>query len=380
MLGTKTLARLEHHLRPLLVRLPTPLAVDLYSRGRERFLSAFVRRRPPQIPEPYGQTPAQLATELWGVTFPSPLGNAAGMFKDGQGYEVVAGQGAGFFLAGTTTALPRGGNRKGHHRRPFAPYPRSGAASNWLGLPNPGDLAVARLLKGLDRRPGCPVGASLGAPPELDEAPALEALARGMKAYAEAAVDFLEVNESCPNTEAVEAGDGNLGAMGRRLARLREHFPAGSGQPPVVVKLSCDLAPALVPRVLDLLFEHGYDGVNFGNTSTDYAAHRQHIAPEEQALYRYFTHHFGGGVSGRPLKEASLRLVSAAAEHRERCGLGREFHIVRTGGVEDAQDVRRSLDAGASLVQWYTAYFEAFALHGDELYRNLYADLLRTET
>jgi dihydroorotate dehydrogenase len=57
----------------------------------------------------------------------------------------------------------------------------------------------------------------------------------------------------------------------------------------------------------------------------------------------------------------------------------REFHLVRTGGVEGAEDVRLSLDAGASLVQWYTAYFEAFALHGDDLYRILYEELLQSE-
>ncbi|MEO1082782.1 MAG: hypothetical protein AAFY88_00925 [Acidobacteriota bacterium] len=51
------------------------------------------------------------------------------------------------------------------------------------------------------------------------------------------------------------------------------------------------------------------------------------------------------------------------------------YHIIRVGGVEDAQDVADSLAAGASLVQWYTGYFEAFGRDGHRLYTRLYRDI-----
>ena len=94
-------------------------------------------------------------------------------------------------------------------------------------------------------------------------------------------------------------------------------------------------------------------------------------------LNRYgITRAFGGGLSGRPLKQASLRLAAGAAEHLRRQPPGREFHVVRTGGIETAQDLGRSAAAGVALNQWYTGYFEAFARDGHRLYRRLYREIL----
>ncbi len=367
---TESLAARESRLRPLLTRLPPALAVRLYSFGRRRFLAAFARTPPQETFSPGG-----LERTLWGLRFRSPLSNAAGTFKNGEGYALAERQGAGAYLAGTTTDRPRRGNRKRGVRQPFAPYPRSGAASNWLGLPNDGHRAVAERLARLERRQGCPVGASAAACPDPAVAAGdkLEGLVLALKLYEAAGVDFLEVNESCPNTAE---DPGGFEALRTRLAFVAERFLALRRRAlPVLVKLSCDTAAGDVAPLVDLLAELGFDGVNFGNTSTDYARHRRALAPSETALYDHFTRTFGGGVSGRPLKDDSLRLVAAAAERLARRPPGREFHVVRTGGVETAADVARSLDAGASLCQWYSGYFEAFGRHGHALYRRLYADL-----
>lgn len=375
VIDLERLAAWEEHVRPLMVRLPPAMAVRLYSWGRPRFLAALAEHPPEPLAIPVG-----LEHRLWGIDFRSPVGNAAGMFKDGSGYELVASQGAGFYLAGTTTASPRSGNKsKVDHldlHQPFAPYPSSGAASNWLGLPNPGDEPVAQRLADLDRVAGCPVGASLGADPELAGEERLAALIRGLEAYTAAGVDFLEINESCPNTgEEAAQEERELEELGQRLGRLRQGFLDRSERPPVVVKLSCDTDPAVVSELVDRLLDEGFDGVNFGNTSTAYDRRREAIAPPDRPIFDFFSDNFGGGVSGRPLKEDSLRLAAAAVEQRERRAPGREFHVVRTGGVEDAADVRRSLDAGISLVQWYTGYFQAFAAAGHELYLDLYDEI-----
>ena len=77
------------------------------------------------------------------------------------------------------------------------------------------------------------------------------------------------------------------------------------------------------------------------------------------------------------MKQASLDLAAAAvADVLEKNPPDREFHVLRTGGVENAADLRASESAGAPLSQWYSGYFEAFARHGHRVYRDLYRDLL----
>ncbi|MDX1996363.1 MAG: hypothetical protein SF066_01485 [Thermoanaerobaculia bacterium] len=357
-------ARWEEHLRPGLVRLPGTWAVGLYSRGRRSFLQRFLAETPPAV-----EPPAPLSRTLWGLRFRAPLGNAAGLFKQGEGYPLAAGQGAGWYLAGTSTGLPRTGNRRHGVRWPFVPYPRSGAASNWLGLPNEGHRALAARLALVARTPGCPIGASLA---RVGDEP-LATLLEGLGAYRDAGVDFLEINESCPNTgEASPAWD----ELRQRLEAVATGFLARRERPlPVVVKFSNDTATNDVPTLLDTLLELGFDGVNFGNTSTAYARHEDAIDPAEQRLYRHFTTTFGGGLSGRPLAADSLRLLTAARSHLATKPPGREFHLIRTGGVETAADVAASLAAGASLVQWYTGYFAAFAVHGHGVYRWVFEGL-----
>lgn len=370
MLASSSLAAWESRLRPLLVRLPTGVVLRLYSRSRRWFLDRFVAERPAprRIPEALSQT-------LWGVRFRAPLFNAAGMFKSGDGYEVVARQGAGAWLAGTTTATPREGNVACGVRQPFAPYPESGAASNWLGLPNPGHEVVARRLRGLERLDGCPVGASLAFDPGegSSEEQKIDGLVAGLEQYVGAGVDFLEINESCPNTEDSAEEVAQLAALEARLTQIRDRFLERRGaSTPVIVKLSVDTPVSDVAPILDMLLRLGFAGANFGNTSTAYTALREQIASGERPLYDRFVGEFGGGVSGRPLRAPSLHLVQLAAEHLRSRLPDREFRLVRTGGVETAADVLASKRSGAALSQWYTGYFEAFSRHGHDVYRLLF--------
>ena len=368
-MSVERLAAWESKLRPLLTQLPPGLAVRLYSQGRGRFIASLAGQRPRRSYEPQGQE-----RTLWGLRFRAPLFNAAGMFKNGEGYEVAARQGAGAYLAGTTTHRRRHGNRKRGVARPFVPYPRSGAASNWLGLPNVGHREVARRLQRCQRVDGCPIGASAAACPSPHIAPEekLEQLVAALRGYDAAGVDFLEINESCPNTAEDPAG---LDAMRRRLGYVSEHFLSRRKRSlPVVVKLSCDTATRDVPALVAVLVELGFDGVNFGNTSTAYARHRRRLDPAETALYDYFTGTFGGGVSGRPLREDSLRLATAAVESLKSRPPADEFHVIRTGGIASAADLRQSQAAGVAVSQWYSGYFEAFSRHGHGLYRQLLGD------
>ncbi len=354
----------------MLVRLPPAVAVRAYSLSRQRFLTALSRRPPRRAVEVSG-----LDQTLWGLRFRSPLMNAAGMFKNGEGYALSSRQGAGGYLAGTTTHRRRSGNRRHGVALPFAPYPRSGAASNWLGLPNIGHQEVAQRLALLSRVKGCPIGASVAAcpDPKVGGEEKLTQLVAALAAYEAAGVDFLEVNESCPNT----ADDpGGLEGVRARLRFLADGFLSRRQRRlPVIVKLSCDTAIEDIDALLEILVGVGFDGVNFGNTSIAYERHRDQLDASETRLFDFFTRSFGGGLSGRPLKVDSLRLVKAAASWLRNRPAGHEFHVVRTGGVECVADIEQSFAAGASLCQWYSGYFESFGRHGHWLYRELYSEL-----
>lgn len=370
------LARSEKTLRPLMVGLPPRIAVGFFSAGRKRFIENLGRSIPSKLITP----PESLARTLWGIRFRSPMFNAAGMFKNGDGYALVARQGAGAYLAGTTTGSPRVGNTKHGVFQPFAPYPHSQAASNWLGLPNVGHATVAERLADLDRIDGCPIGASVSASPQEAEKVALVELTDGMWLYEKAGVDFIELNESCPNVPG-HAGSASTVMLDENLIRRCEHvfhtfLTKRPRRLPVIVKFSNDTHPALVPLLIDLLTTLGFDGVNFGNTSTAYQAHGEKIVASEKKLYQYFTKNFGGGLSGKILKNSSLALCTLACENLAGRTCKDEFHVIRTGGIDSPSDIVASEQAGIALNQWYTGYFENFAQYGNRVYEVMYEAVL----
>ncbi len=258
---------------------------------------------------------------------------------------------------------------------PFVPYPKSHAASNCLGLPNDGDKVNSDRARLLRTASNIPVAWSVMGYPGFQGEEKLNYLIGGMQLYELEGIDFLEINESCPNTAHGKPQDND---MANRLKYIKEKFLDHRSlynkkrQIPVVVKFSNDTEVEQIPYLLDTLFELGYDGVNFGNTSTAYDKKREMIDPSERKLYDFFTKTFGGGVSGRPLKESSLELSSRAVEYLKKGGPSQEFHIIRTGGIENWNDIEQSERAGISLNQWYTGYFEYFAKYGHHIYRRFY--------
>ena len=244
-----------------------------------------------------------------------------------------------------------------------------------MGLPNEGDKVIAKRLASIARLPGCPIGASISAPPEETGEAQLQLLGEGICAYIDANVDFIEINESCPNTAEGLPAEAELASRLRFVRDLRSDSHRKSV--PFIFKFSVDTELAQVEGLVSLLVEYGFDGINFGNTSTAYAKRRNEIDIRERPLFDYFTGTFGGGVSGKPLAADSLALVRRAAEVLAELRPPREFHIIRTGGIRTANDVAESLAAGASLAQWYTGYFEAFGKAGHIVYDRLYNELLQ---
>lgn len=360
-----TLARWDYKLRPWITKLPPRFVISFYSKRRLDFIE---RLKEEVIAEPYFP-PKIFSRILWGIKFRTPIMNSAGMFKNGECYDLMARQGAGAYLGGTGTWNARTGNAKEGIYLPFVPYPRSRAASNWLGLPNDGDEINAERAHQFQREADCPIGWSVMGSPDFEGEKKLWKLAESMRSYERSDVDFLEINESCPNTANGKPQDDDLA---NRLRFVKEHvLDQRTRRLPVIVKFSNDTELEQVPLLLDLLFELGFDGVNFGNTSTAYKEMRKKIHHSERRSYDFFVNNFRGALSGALLKELSFNLAVRAVEYMKAGPPSHEFHIVRTGGIEGWEDIQESERAGISLNMWFNGYFDNFARNGHDIYRKL---------
>lgn len=367
------IAKIEHKLRPALIKLPPQVSLRIFASGRKSFVSLLSNDKPIErikINPDY-------RVKLWDIDFNVPLFNAAGLFKKGEGYYNCAAQGAGAYLAGTTTDAVRTGNMKNGIKHPVASFPHSAMAVNWMGLPNEGHDIVAARLARLDKQSFCPIGASLSINPSDNSVVALENLCAGLHIYEKAGVDFIELNESCPNVEHSHSVD-TINGLDKSLVQRLEYLSSCFIQKrlkltPVIVKFSNDTSPEQVPNLIELLVTLGYDGINFGNTSTDYSSMRQYLSDKDRLLFEYFVTSFGGGVSGKSLATRSYALSSLAVKIAETLSPRNEFHVIRTGGIMNNEDVQNSLDAGVSVTEWYTGYFENFAKYGYRVYEKLFA-------
>lgn len=374
MTKLETISKLESKLRPILVNLPSPFITSLYSNQKKKILK--------RLSEDYLNFDLNIVEfaplKLWDINFAFPLFNSAGMFKKGESYYTVAKQGAGAYLSGTTTSKYRKGNFKNGVLHPFAPFPNSGSAVNWMGLPNEGHSIVAKRLSLIEKFPNCPIGASLSSSPEESEIEALENIVIGMDLYEKANVDFLEINESCPNVaegHSVNNSSLDIGLV-ERLEYISKHFlKKRQRNIPVIVKFSNDTNLDLVSEIIDILINLGFDGVNFGNTSTQYNNLSSKIEQKEKKIYHYFTENFGGGLSGSILKSLSLKLVETASDYLKTKNTKGEFLIIRTGGVDSPKELDLSLKSGAAICQWYTAYFSDFAKYGHNIYNKYKTEL-----
>lgn len=365
MTNLERFARIEHFLRPWLSKLPPKTAAQIFSRGRTWFSHKLEQEKSAHIT--HSHTPLR----AWNLTFAFPLWNAAGMFKEGNGYHVMAGQGAGAYVAGTTTATPRNGNVKNGIMWPTVPYASSKSASNWMGLPNPGHTVVATKLSRIERVPNVPIGASVSADPGADDEQAVHGILSGLNAYSLAKVDYIEINESCPNVPHAHSGAIDTALM-QRLEIISDKFLKVRHRPlPVVVKFSNDLDPQQLPNLLRALVDLKYDGIILGNTSTRYNFHRRAITQADRVLYDMFTGTFGGGLSGAVLKQSSLGLTTQAQQLLSSMNVSHEFHVVRCGGIQNGTDVVESMKQGVLLHQWYTGYYEMFATSGHSTYQRM---------
>ena len=139
----------------------------------------------------------RLETKIFGLTFPNPVGLAAGFDKNARAVPAWLALGFGFVEVGSVTALAQPGNPKPRLFR----LPEDAAIINRMGFNNAGAEALARRLEKLfeDGKPAAPLGINLGKSKvtPLEDAPAdyrrsLELL----WTYG----DYFVINVSSPNT------------------------------------------------------------------------------------------------------------------------------------------------------------------------------------
>jgi len=281
-----------------------------------------------------------------GLTFPHALGLAAGFDKNGLGIDALGALGFGHVEIGTVTGLPQPGNPAPRLFRLVADR----AVVNRMGFNNDGAETVAqRLAERATRRrdgDGGPVlGINIGKTkvvPEDDEAAVLADYARSTHLLAPWA-DYLVVNVSSPNTPGLRS----LQAV-ERLQPLLEHVRrvadgVTTTRVPLLVKIAPDLADDDVLAVADLARAIDLDGIIATNTTISRDGLRSH--PEEVAGIG------AGGLSGRPLTARATAVVRLL---RKRVGPG--LTLVGVGGITTPEDARERLEAGADLLQGYTAF------------------------
>ncbi|WP_030440121.1 quinone-dependent dihydroorotate dehydrogenase [Actinoplanes subtropicus] len=282
--------------------------------------------------------------EVFGVRFPNAVGLAAGMDKNGVALRAWPALGFGFVEVGTVTAKAQPGNDQPRLFR----LRDSEAIINRMGFNNAGAAALAARLKALgpprSSNLGVPLGVSLG---KSKVTPLEEAVEDYLASYEllHPFADYIAVNVSSPNTPGLRTLQ-DKSAIGNLLGSL-------VGRVPVLVKIAPDLTEPAIAELLDVCLSHGAAGVIATNTTLA----RDGLAATDQPRAAET-----GGLSGAPLTEKARKVV-----HFVHTETGGRLPIIGVGGVMCADDARRLLDAGASLVQLYSG----FIYHGPALVRSV---------
>jgi dihydroorotate dehydrogenase len=327
----------ERLVRPLLFSLE-PEAAHHFTIASLRWASHFdpalralKRFRPPSKPK-----------TLFGLTFPNPIGLAAGLDKNGVALPAWAALGFGFIEIGTVTAMAQPGNPKPRIFR----LPSQQAVINRLGFNNDGADVIAKRLRGLRqsrRWPAVPVGINIGKSRTTPLERAADDYLYSFRLLRDFA-DYITLNVSSPNTPGLRELQ-EPAALSQLLHVIGSE--PGPVAKPLVVKISPDLSPVELEAVLAACEENGVAGIIATNTTLDHSSIPSKLDEE-------------GGLSGAPLRKKSTALVRSIAASSK-------IPVIASGGIFNANSAREKFAAGAQLVQLYTG----FVYRGPQLLREL---------
>jgi dihydroorotate dehydrogenase len=326
-------------------RLVRPLLFSVEAEAAHHFTIKSLRRASrldPALRALKWFAPPSKPKALFGLTFPNPIGLAAGLDKNGVALPAWAALGFGFIEIGTVTAMAQPGNPKPRIFR----LPAQQALINRLGFNNDGADVIAKRLRGLreNRRwPAVPVGINIGKSRATPLERATDDYLYSFRLLRDFA-DYVTLNVSSPNTPGLRELQEPV-ALSRLLHAIRSE--PGSAAKPVVVKISPDLTPVELEAILAACEENGVAGIIATNTTLDHSSIPADLDEE-------------GGLSGAPLRERSTTLVRSIAANSK-------IPVIASGGICDAKSAREKFDAGAQLVQLYTG----FVYRGPQLLREI---------
>lgn len=274
--------------------------------------------------------------EVMGITFPNPVGLAAGLDKNGDYFNALGAMGFGFVEIGTITPKPQAGNPRPRLFR----IPEEQAIINRMGFNNKGvDHLVAQVKR---RRYEGILGINIGKNATTPVENAADDYVIGMqKVYAHA--DYITVNVSSPNTQGLrdlQFGD----SLNRLLETLKKEQLKLQAQHnryvPVAVKIAPDMDDEAIAQVAQTLLAQNMDGVIATNTTIG-----------REGVEEYETSKEGGGLSGAPVRDKSTRVIRALYSE-----LGEKLPIIGVGGILDGDNAAEKITAGAKLIQVYSGF------------------------
>ncbi len=294
-----------------------------------------------------------LETTLWGITFPNPVGLAAGFDKDAKYIDALACLGFGFIEIGTVTPRAQPGNPKPRLFR----LPADQALINRMGFNNNGAANAAENLK--KRKQQIIIGGNIG---KNKDTPNEDATSDYEKSFLELYryVDYFVVNVSSPNTPGLRALQDKepLTELLRRLQTLNRDNRAGK---PILLKIAPDLTNEQLDDIVAIVKTTGIHGIVATNTTIS----REGLKTPADQVARLDP----GGLSGKPLRTRSTEVIKYI--HTKSGG---KIPIIASGGIFTAVDAQEKLNAGASLVQVYTG----FIYEGPAIASNICKGLLRS--
>jgi dihydroorotate dehydrogenase len=314
-------------LRPLLFTLDAETAHGLTLYGLDvahrSELSRFVATKAPDVP-----------TEAFGLTFPNPVGLAAGLDKNAAHLDALGALGFGFIEVGTVTPRPQIGNDRPRLFR----LPRHDAIINRMGFNNEGVDALVRNVAGSSYRGvlGINIGKNKDTPNEKAVDDYLFCLERVYKH-----ASYITVNISSPNTKGLRdlQEEATLRRFIETLREAQERLGSQQGaRKPMLLKIAPDLSETELDSIAEVLLATDIDGVICTNTTIDHSSVANDPLGNET-----------GGLSGRPLTSRSTEVVRGMRQR-----LGDRIGIVGVGGILEGQDAAEKIDAGAALVQIYS--------------------------
>ena len=276
-----------------------------------------------------------LPTKAFGLTFPNPVGLAAGLDKNGAHIDALLALGFGFVEIGTVTPRAQAGNPKPRMFR----LPQHQAVINRLGFNNEGVDALVRNVERARRKDGL-LGINIGRNKDTsNDRAASDYLYCLERVYPLA--DYITVNISSPNTAGLRElqEEQALRQLIGALRESQEELVAQHGKRvPMLVKIAPDLSDEDIDAVARVLRDLSVDGVIATNTTVSRMSVHEHRLAHET-----------GGLSGAPLMGQSTMVL-----RKLRTRLPDSIPVIGVGGILSGADAVAKMAAGASMVQFYT--------------------------